>query len=408
MYMHRDAPDRYDVVDVDPYGSPTDFLDAALQAVDDGGLLCVTCTDMAVLCGNHPEVCHAKYGSVSLKGGFCHEMSLRILIASLESHANRYQRYIVPLVSCSIDFYIRVFVQVFTSPMEVKRSMSKLAMVYCCTGCNDYHLQPLGKKSSDGSKTTFPPSTGPPVSLECSNCQYKFKFGGPIWRDPIHNVEFVKGLLKEVKVNKKDFGTADRITGLLTLIEEELQDVPLFHVVDDMCATLHCTSPSMLVLRSAILNLGYRVSISHTSASALKTDAPHHVLWDIFRCWVKEHEVKKQSATSPSSRILSCEPKMQVCFDIRPDANPPSRLLKLKRFPDNPQANWGPKAKAGRSEDIVQQKKQNQGKRQRTNISPTAKKYPCKRFVEGICTLGDECRYLHNPPASDQSTLSQD
>jgi tRNA (guanine26-N2/guanine27-N2)-dimethyltransferase len=62
-------------------------------------------------------------------------------------------------------------------------------------------------------------------------------------------VEFVKGLLKEVKVNKKDFGTADRITGLLTLIEEELQDVPLFHVVDDMCATLHCTSPSMLVLR---------------------------------------------------------------------------------------------------------------------------------------------------------------
>ena len=37
MYMHREAPNRYDVVDVDPYGSPTDFLDSALQAVDDGG-----------------------------------------------------------------------------------------------------------------------------------------------------------------------------------------------------------------------------------------------------------------------------------------------------------------------------------------------------------------------------------
>ena len=32
---------------------------------------------------------------------------------------------------------------------------SKLAMVYCCTGCNDYHLQPLGKKSSDGSKCVW-------------------------------------------------------------------------------------------------------------------------------------------------------------------------------------------------------------------------------------------------------------
>ena len=35
--------------------------------ISDGGLLCVTCTDMAVLCGNAMEKCHASYGSVSLK-----------------------------------------------------------------------------------------------------------------------------------------------------------------------------------------------------------------------------------------------------------------------------------------------------------------------------------------------------
>ena len=39
-----------------------------MQAVDgDGGLLCVTCTDMTVLGGSYPEVCFAKYGSMSLK-----------------------------------------------------------------------------------------------------------------------------------------------------------------------------------------------------------------------------------------------------------------------------------------------------------------------------------------------------
>ena len=38
--------------------------------------------------------------------------------------------------------------------------------------------------------------------------------------------------------------------------------------------------------RSAILEQGYRVSISHTSANAVKTDAPNAVLWDIMRCWV--------------------------------------------------------------------------------------------------------------------------
>ena len=31
---------------------------------------------------------------------------------------------------------------------------------------------------------------------------------------------------------------------------------------------------------------GYRVSISHTHANAIKTDAPNSVLWDIMRCWV--------------------------------------------------------------------------------------------------------------------------
>lgn len=38
------------------------------------GLLCVTCTDMAVMAGNSAETCYSKYGAVSLKGKFCHEM----------------------------------------------------------------------------------------------------------------------------------------------------------------------------------------------------------------------------------------------------------------------------------------------------------------------------------------------
>lgn len=39
------------VVDLDPYGTASKFLDGAVQAVEDGGLLCITCTDMASMCG---------------------------------------------------------------------------------------------------------------------------------------------------------------------------------------------------------------------------------------------------------------------------------------------------------------------------------------------------------------------
>ncbi len=39
----------YDAVDLDPYGSPCQLLDSAVQAVAEGGMLMVTATDMAGL-----------------------------------------------------------------------------------------------------------------------------------------------------------------------------------------------------------------------------------------------------------------------------------------------------------------------------------------------------------------------
>lgn len=38
------------------------------------GLLCVTCTDMAVMAGNSGETCYSKYGAMSIKAKYCHEM----------------------------------------------------------------------------------------------------------------------------------------------------------------------------------------------------------------------------------------------------------------------------------------------------------------------------------------------
>ncbi len=74
----------YDAVDLDPYGCPSQLLDGAVQAVADGGLLLVTATDMAVLCGNNAEACWGKYGSYPLHKPYCHEQALRILLACIE------------------------------------------------------------------------------------------------------------------------------------------------------------------------------------------------------------------------------------------------------------------------------------------------------------------------------------
>jgi tRNA (guanine26-N2/guanine27-N2)-dimethyltransferase len=89
MHVHKDAavedPSRrpFDVIDLDPYGTAVPFLDAAVQAVADGGLLAVTCTDSPVLCGSYPETCYAKYGSVPLKNKYVHEQVFLGISSSL-------------------------------------------------------------------------------------------------------------------------------------------------------------------------------------------------------------------------------------------------------------------------------------------------------------------------------------
>ncbi|KAI3718964.1 hypothetical protein L6452_19849 [Arctium lappa] len=112
-------------VDLDPYGSPSVFLDYTVQSIADGGLLMCT-TDMAVLCGGNGEVYYSKdklhfvlcieldMVPTPLRGKYCHKMALRILLACIESHANRYKRYIVPVLSVQMDFYVRVFVRIYT------------------------------------------------------------------------------------------------------------------------------------------------------------------------------------------------------------------------------------------------------------------------------------------------------
>nr|XP_054763032.1 tRNA (guanine(26)-N(2))-dimethyltransferase-like isoform X1 [Lytechinus pictus] len=367
MYKHR-FKDSFNVVDLDPYGSAAQFLDSGVQAVRNGGLLCVTCTDMAVLCGNHGHACFAKYGAMALKTKYCNEMALRILLQCIETQANRYNRYIVPVLSVAVDFYVRVFVRVHISQSKVKYSPSKKALVYHCSGCGTFNLQRLGKVTYKNKNPNpfFQPATGPPVDRTCEHCGSIFHVGGPIWVDPIHNVDFVKRLITHIDTHPHRFKYKDRMKGMMTVVSEELSDCPLYYITSHLCNVLHCECPSQEKIRSAILNAGYRVSISHASAEALKTDAPASVLWDIFRAWVKDHPVseKRLAASSPASSILSKEPSITVNFDPHPDAIPKSR--QLVRFPENPQANWGPKARAkmmAGDETLEEKRKRLQGKR---------------------------------------------
>ncbi|KAL9157911.1 hypothetical protein ABFS82_08G034200 [Erythranthe guttata] len=341
-------PKEFDVVDLDPYGSPSVFLDSAVQSVVDGGILMCTATDMAVLCGGNGEVCYSKYGSYPLRGKYCHEMALRILLACIESHANRYKRYIVPVLSVQMDFYVRVFVRIYTSASAMKNTPLKLSYVYQCTCCDSFHLQPIGRTVTKNTSVRYLPGFGPVVAQECSDCGKKYNMGGPIWSAPIHDQEWVASILADVKLIKDRYPAFSRISAVLTTISEELPDVPLFLSLHNLCATLKCTSPSAVIFRSAVINAGYRISGSHVNPLGLKTDAPMDVIWDIMRCWVKNHPVKAQLPDQAGSVILAKEPVLQANFARAVASLSKAQAKKVARFLPNPERHWGPKLRAGR------------------------------------------------------------
>ena len=49
------------------------------------------------------------------------------MLNALSTSAARYGRHIKPLLSLSIDFYVRVFVRVYASPAGTKRSITSVA-----------------------------------------------------------------------------------------------------------------------------------------------------------------------------------------------------------------------------------------------------------------------------------------
>ena len=47
-YKHRQPTTQFDVIDLDPYGTPVQFLDGAVQAVEEGGVSLCLCVCVCV------------------------------------------------------------------------------------------------------------------------------------------------------------------------------------------------------------------------------------------------------------------------------------------------------------------------------------------------------------------------
>ena len=226
---HKPSAGLYHVIDLDPYGTSAPFLDAAVRALVDGGLLCVTCTDAGVFASTgYLEKTYSQYGGLPLKGPHAHEGGLRLILNCIAATAARYGIAVEPLLSLSIDFYARVFVRIHKSPAEVKFLASKTMLVYNCDGgCGAWSIQYLahakGKENKNG-ETIYKHTSalGPTATPLCEHCGFKTHVAGPMWGGPLHNLHFIQRILKTLpSLDPKTYSTIPRIEGMLNLALNE-------------------------------------------------------------------------------------------------------------------------------------------------------------------------------------------
>jgi tRNA (guanine26-N2/guanine27-N2)-dimethyltransferase len=350
VYMYGlDDASKFDVIDLDPYGTASPFLDAAVQAAKDGGLLCVTCTDAGVWASTgYSEKAFSLYGGIPMKGLHSHEGGLRLILNAIAMSAAKYGVAIEPLLSLSIDFYARVFVRIHRSPAQVKFTAGNMMLVYNCdVGCGAWSTQPIGSTRSKLDRKGNPIyhhglAQAPAVGPHCEHCGTKTHLAGPMWGGPLHNPDFIQKILDMLPGADRDtYQTCDRIEGMLTTALEEDLDLtpsnsepsspkqpasskknlhdpaypaiiprmdvaarekyPFFLTLSALAKVIHATTIPIDEFRGALSHLGYRSTRSHTKPNSIRTDAPWEVIWEIMREWVRQKSPIKETSLKPGT-----------------------------------------------------------------------------------------------------------
>jgi tRNA (guanine26-N2/guanine27-N2)-dimethyltransferase len=327
---------KLDVIDLDPYGTAVPFMDAAVQAISDGGLLCITCTDAGIFASTgYLEKTFSQYGGLPAKGAHSHEVGLRLILHAIATSAARYGLAIEPLLSLSIDFYARVFVKVRRSPSEVKFLASKTMLVHNCdSGCGAWTRQSTSRLKEGVNKKGQPVFSyslpqAPTASPNCEHCGFKTHLAGPMWGGPIQNPFFIQRMLDLLpELSSGTYGTIPRMEGMLSIARDETilaedppessqhedensppsvgpipripahhtDNHPFFFVSSTLAGVLHCTAPSDAHIRGALLHLGYRAVRSHTKPGSIRTDASWSTIWEIMREWIRQKSPLKEGS----------------------------------------------------------------------------------------------------------------
>ncbi len=233
---------EYDYIDVDPFGTPVPYYPLATRCVSHEGVVGVTATDTAVLCGTYPETCRRKYSARPENNWSRHENGLRVLLAYCAREAARHDRWIKPLLSYYEGHHFRTYLQVGESKKKADRCLGKLERIKFAEGGWDF-------EDVDGKKMS-----------------------GPFWTGRLFSEE----ILEDLEV----VGELDE--ALLSFWKSESGLPPFFYDTNELGSILKVDPPPIDQMVQELKERGFKSSRTHFLSTGVKTEAPYERVKSIF------------------------------------------------------------------------------------------------------------------------------
>ena len=153
----------FDAVDLDPFGTPAMFIDAAVRGCR--RFLFVTATDTAPLCGAHLKAGIRRYGAVPMNTEYHSEVGLRVLLGFVVRETVKYDRGIEPLFCYAREHFTRLHLRLLRGAQAADDTLKHMGFIHQCKKCPYREEQP-GLLAHD---------------CTCPHCGEPLQPIGPLW-----------------------------------------------------------------------------------------------------------------------------------------------------------------------------------------------------------------------------------
>ncbi|MDD1674072.1 MAG: tRNA (guanine(10)-N(2))-dimethyltransferase [Methanomicrobiales archaeon] len=244
---------KFDAIDIDPFGTPAPFIDAACRSAR--RYLFVTATDTAPLCGAHLRAGIRRYGAVPRNTEYHAEVGLRILLGFIAREMVKYDRGMLPLFSFSYEHFIRLHLAVKDGVKTADATVSHMGYILQCPSC-PHHNDAVGLLPAP---ETCPVCCAPLIPI------------GPLWTGPINEPDALEDMLHILPAYP--LGAATPLHKLLLTCREELP-VAGFYDYHVLAKRLRVSPPKIGDLVTALRMAGFPATRTHFSGTGIKTTAP--------------------------------------------------------------------------------------------------------------------------------------